>query len=128
MMLPRPWGPFPIVGSIHRWFPLWFPEISNQDQHTGLTWWAQLGSNQRPLACKASALPLSYAPLRSGRRKDTANAASVPVSRAVSCIGRADASACGADNSSGGQNRGSFGIKETFPGAVGSFLRVPPAG
>jgi hypothetical protein len=30
-----------------------------------LTWsfsWAQLGSNQRPLACKASALPLSYAP------------------------------------------------------------------
>jgi hypothetical protein len=24
--------------------------------------WAQLGSNQRPLACKASALPLSYAP------------------------------------------------------------------
>ena len=25
-------------------------------------WWAQLGSNQRPLACKASALPLSYAP------------------------------------------------------------------
>src|SRR5208283_332286 len=28
----------------------------------GLIWWAQLGSNQRPLACKASALPLSYAP------------------------------------------------------------------
>jgi hypothetical protein len=24
--------------------------------------WAQLGLNQRPLACKASALPLSYAP------------------------------------------------------------------
>jgi hypothetical protein len=25
-------------------------------------WWAQVGSNHRPLACKASALPLSYAP------------------------------------------------------------------
>ncbi len=25
-------------------------------------WWAQQGSNLRPLACKASALPLSYAP------------------------------------------------------------------
>jgi hypothetical protein len=27
-------GPFPIVGGLHRWFPLWFPEISNQDQYT----------------------------------------------------------------------------------------------
>lgn len=26
--------------------------------------WAQLGLNQRPLACEASALPLSYAPFR----------------------------------------------------------------
>ena len=26
-------------------------------------WWAQQGSNLRPLACKASALPLSYAPV-----------------------------------------------------------------
>src|SRR5690349_7522502 len=25
-------------------------------------WWARLGSNQRPPACKAGALPLSYAP------------------------------------------------------------------
>src|SRR4051812_15700831 len=36
--------------------------------------WAQLGSNQRPLACKASALPLSYAPVRfegTGRRPRT---------------------------------------------------------
>jgi hypothetical protein len=28
----------------------------------GLSQWARLGSNQRPLACEASALPLSYAP------------------------------------------------------------------
>jgi hypothetical protein len=28
----------------------------------GLSTWARLGSNQRPLACEASALPLSYAP------------------------------------------------------------------
>ena len=27
-----------------------------------MCWWAQVGSNHRPLACKASALPLSYAP------------------------------------------------------------------
>ena len=26
------------------------------------SWWARLGSNQRPPACKAGALPLSYAP------------------------------------------------------------------
>jgi hypothetical protein len=26
------------------------------------TWWARLGSNQRPLRCQRSALPLSYAP------------------------------------------------------------------
>src|SRR5690606_34239842 len=38
-------------------------------------WWARLGSNQRPLACKASALPLSYAP-ETGTRQ-------VPVSVAV---------------------------------------------
>jgi hypothetical protein len=28
----------------------------------GIPEWARLGSNQRPLACEASALPLSYAP------------------------------------------------------------------
>ena len=27
-------------------------------------WWARLGLNQRPLACEASALPLSYAPMQ----------------------------------------------------------------
>src|SRR6266480_3701541 len=42
-------------------------------------WWARLGSNQRPLRCQRSALPLSYAPgdqgqgslyrLRSGRQE-----------------------------------------------------------
>lgn len=26
------------------------------------SWWAQLGSNQRPFGCKPNALPLSYAP------------------------------------------------------------------
>ena len=29
-------------------------------------WWARLGLNQRPLPCEDSALPLSYAPARSG--------------------------------------------------------------
>src|ERR1700736_5400685 len=30
-------------------------------------WWARLGSNQRPLRCQRSALPLSYAPDRLAR-------------------------------------------------------------
>ena len=29
---------------------------------SGEGWWARLGSNQRPLRCERSALPLSYAP------------------------------------------------------------------
>src|SRR3954452_13085771 len=41
--------------------------------------WAQLGSNQRPLACKASALPLSYAPGRPGQAGDVRIPARVPV-------------------------------------------------
>jgi hypothetical protein len=31
--------------------------------HRRFGWWARLGSNQRPPACKAGALPLSYAPV-----------------------------------------------------------------
>ena len=30
--------------------------------HCFASWWARLGSNQRPLRCERSALPLSYAP------------------------------------------------------------------
>jgi hypothetical protein len=30
--------------------------------NTDSAWWARLGSNQRPPACEADALPLSYAP------------------------------------------------------------------
>ena len=39
-----------------------FEEARNR-RFAGLLW-ARLGSNQRPLACEASALPLSYAPGR----------------------------------------------------------------
>ena len=28
-----------------------------------IIWWAQVGSNHRPLPCEGSALPLSYAPV-----------------------------------------------------------------
>src|SRR5215210_4914623 len=28
-----------------------------RDHHEGLSWWSQTGSNRRPQACKASALP-----------------------------------------------------------------------
>ena len=48
------------------------PDVSSRDSAAGRTasrpeflpgrWWARLGLNQRPLACEASALPLSYAP------------------------------------------------------------------
>ena len=34
-------------------------------------WWARLGSNQRPLECESSALPLSYAPIDHGGREGT---------------------------------------------------------
>src|SRR5512132_741255 len=33
------------------------------------SWWARLGSNQRPLRCQRSALPLSYAPSNIVRRR-----------------------------------------------------------
>src|SRR5947209_16979520 len=42
-------GPRPIIGS-----PV---------QTTCSAWWARLGLNQRPPACEADALPLSYAPM-----------------------------------------------------------------
>ena len=51
------------------WLPVWPPVSSltilpRSQQASGLQkQWAQQGSNLRPLACKASALPLSYAPV-----------------------------------------------------------------
>ena len=46
--------------------------IAKAGGFAGLFQWARLGSNQRPLACEASALPLSYAPGRgdSTRRRE----------------------------------------------------------
>ena len=35
---------------------------SNQLSYNARQWWARLGLNQRPPACEADALPLSYAP------------------------------------------------------------------
>jgi len=37
---------------------------SNQLSYNAKVWWARLGLNQRPPACEADALPLSYAPFR----------------------------------------------------------------
>ena len=42
--------------------------IPSQDE----TWWARVVSNHRPLACQASALPLSYAPSLSPTTTETA--------------------------------------------------------
>ena len=66
------WAPFSRQGACTGGSRLWLPglRLAFQKGHLAAkTWWAQVGSNHRPLACKASALPLSYAPLRSGRRK-----------------------------------------------------------
>ncbi len=50
-------------------------ERSSQGDFAACEWWARQVSNLRPLACKASALPLSYAPGTPVRR---AGAASLP--------------------------------------------------
>ena len=56
-MLPRPWMPFPYQGGgCTGGSRLWLPglRLAFQKGHLAAkTWWAQLGSNQRPLACKA---------------------------------------------------------------------------
>src|SRR5438874_8473686 len=43
-------------------------ELRERPRLQGLSRWARLGSNQRPPACEAGALPLSYAPRREGQR------------------------------------------------------------
>jgi hypothetical protein len=45
-------------------FPTFHPK-RRKARFQAFSQWARLGSNQRPLACEASALPLSYAPERS---------------------------------------------------------------
>jgi hypothetical protein len=65
-MLPCPWAPFPRHGGCTGGSRPWLPGLRLEFQKGSLAaklWWAQVGSNHRPLACKASALPLSYAPL-----------------------------------------------------------------
>ena len=62
---------------------------SQQDRNMPLSWsnsWAQLGSNQRPLACKASALPLSYAPWP--RAQGSPGASSAATGASVPAAGR----------------------------------------
>jgi hypothetical protein len=62
---------FPRQGACTGGSRLWLPglRLAFQKGHlTAKTWWAQVGSNHRLLACKASALPLSYAPGVPGRR------------------------------------------------------------
>jgi hypothetical protein len=55
-MLPRPWDTFPYQGGCTGGSRLWSPglRLAFQKGHLAAkTWWAQPGSNQRPLACKA---------------------------------------------------------------------------
>ena len=65
------WAPFSRPGACTGGSRVWLPGFRLAFQKgnlAGRTWWAQVGSNHRLLACKASALPLSYAPLvRAGR-------------------------------------------------------------
>jgi hypothetical protein len=61
----RPRGHPSPSGSMHRWLSavVTGSPISVSKIHLAAkSWWAQVGSNHRLLACKASALPLSYAP------------------------------------------------------------------
>jgi hypothetical protein len=58
-----PLGALPPSGSMHRWFPAaatWSPISVSKMPSSCKTWWAQLGSNQRPLACKT--LPICRLP------------------------------------------------------------------
>ena len=76
------WAPFPRQGACTGGSRLWLPglRLTFQKGHLAAkTWWAQLGSNQRPLACKASALPLSYAPSRRTMARGDGIAARLPV-------------------------------------------------
>src|SRR5690348_12965969 len=70
-MLPWPLGTLPRPGACTGGSRLWLPSLGLAFQKGCLaakTWWAQVGSNHRLLACKASALPLSYAPSAPGCR------------------------------------------------------------
>src|SRR6516165_6143410 len=55
-MLPGPLGILPASGGGHRWFPAMVPSFRlafKKGQLAAKTWWAQVGSNHRLLACKA---------------------------------------------------------------------------
>jgi hypothetical protein len=99
--------------------PLVLPE--SQDPHrivvrVPFVAWAHLGSNQGPLACEASALPLSYAPGRSrlAKLEQCPKRSGLAASRRYDDAGCGDASPSGAgtDGSrkagSGGRWPGSF--------------------
>ncbi len=49
-------------GSAPRWASRLVASLIGDQRACGTSSWARQGSNLRPLACKASALPLSYAP------------------------------------------------------------------
>jgi hypothetical protein len=55
-ILPRSLGTLPRSGSVHRWFPAVVtgsPIRVSKRPSSCKTWWAQVGSNHRLLACKA---------------------------------------------------------------------------
>ncbi len=82
----------------------------------GGSWWARQGSNLRPSACKADALPLSYAPdTPEGVRVDR-----VPCGAGWSEINRAGAARTGQDR--GAEPRSAAGW--LFPPAVASERRM----
>src|SRR6202012_2427866 len=55
--------------------------------------WSRLGSNQRPPACEAGALPLSYETGAAGERRRRLTCAALPAERAARTL-NADARVC----------------------------------
>lgn len=56
--------------------------------------WSRLGSNQRPSACEADALPLSYETGRTRRNSSTPSALSINAQAAFQANRRADMQSC----------------------------------
>jgi hypothetical protein len=88
--------------------------------------WARLGSNQRPLACEASALPLSYAPGRGSQSsRGSPTVWRMPLAAALVALVLALAG-CGGDDE-GSSPRAGRAAGEGSPAAESPLPRSPAA-
>src|SRR5260370_41952929 len=84
-------------------------------------WWARLGSNQRPLRCQRSALPLSYAPARRGAKPLITPRGKAPY---IGCARRGKRRPEAAVPAKAGTSIRTLGLKATPPPR--SVLRTSP--